>query len=381
MKKHITFIYPKMVMGGAEKVLIRMLKCIDPNKYDINIILTKSGGELESEIPEYVSVEYCTVSSPVEDLKKLKLKKLIKGIYYRLRIRIAKTYEEKSYWTSKVYILPDTVSKDCVVVYSHLNFLSICLGAASNAKKKILWVHMGFRDNLNKDLYNRMLEKYEKVFCVSNYAKTNFNELFPDHTYKSDIFYNIVDVDKITTDSLAPIRTQLKKHSIVTAGRLDLQKGQLLIPETTRKLLDNGYEVYWYLIGEGSLREEIEAKIKAHNVEKHVILLGNQSNPFPYVARCDIYAQPSSYEGYCTTTNEARVLAKPTIVFDIPSMHEQFISGINGLIIDSTVESLYQGIKYMLDHPEVCLKFTEKLKEQDYSNRDELNKLYSFLEA
>ena len=155
-----------------------------------------------------------------------------------------------------------------------------------------------------------------------------------------------------------------------------------MIPKTARILLDAGYNIHWYLVGDGELREEIEEAIQKYNVQSHVILLGSKMNPYPYIKNCDIYVQPSFSEGYCTTTVEAKILCKPIVTTDAPGMREQFINGENGLIVDSmTPEALAKGIKMLLAHPEVMEKFQDALKKESYDNSKELRKLYDFMES
>jgi hypothetical protein len=63
-------------------------------------------------------------------------------------------------------------------------------------------------------------------------------------------------------------------------------------------------------------------------------------------------------------------------------MREQFVSGVNGLIVDAmTPEALFEGIKTLIDHPEMRKKFVENLKNEGYDNSKELQKLYDFIES
>jgi len=179
-----------------------------------------------------------------------------------------------------------------------------------------------------------------------------------------------------------PIDVEMKGLNILTVGRLSTEKGQQMIPATVRLLLDAGYDVHWYLVGDGPLRETIEAEIEKYNVQDHVILLGTQMNPYPYIKNCDIYVQPSFSEGYCTTTMEAKILHKPIVTTDAPGMREQFVSGENGLIVDAmTPQALFEGIRTLLDHPELCQKFVGNLEKETFDNREELQKLYDFIES
>lgn len=95
-----------------------------------------------------------------------------------------------------------------------------------------------------------------------------------------------------------------------------------------------------------------------------MILLGNQRNPYGYLKDCDLYVQTSIYEGYCTTTNEAKVLKKPVITTDVSGAREQFVNNITGWIVDINEEAIYQKIKEVLNNKEMC-RFIVKNLEKD----------------
>ena len=60
MKKKILFVNESLTLAGGEKSLIALLSKLDPDKYEIDLQLFRYGGELDSFIPEYV-----TISPPI----------------------------------------------------------------------------------------------------------------------------------------------------------------------------------------------------------------------------------------------------------------------------------------------------------------------------
>ncbi len=174
----------------------------------------------------------------------------------------------------------------------------------------------------------------------------------------------------------------MNKISLCTVGRLSPEKGQTLIPKTARMLKDAGYGIHWYLVGDGPDREVLEKLICEHGVGDSVFLLGTKSNPYPYMKQCDIYVQTSFSEGYCLTTAEASVLCRPVVTTNLPVMKEQFVSGENGLIVEEmTSEALFDGIRYLIDNPDIRQKFVDSLKNKTWDNAEELKKLYAFFDS
>lgn len=211
-----------------------------------------------------------------------------------------------------------------------------------------------------------------KMFCdLYNYPD---NRLF--------VLHNLCDELKIQQRAKSSINFTYRQNSILTVGRLSPEKGQDMVPRATRLLLDAGYDIHWYLVGDGPLRAAIEQECEKYDVTDRVILLGTQENPYPYIKNCDIYVQTSLSEGWCLTVQEARILHKSIVVTPLPVMHEQIRHGENGLIAeDVTPEALCKSIKTLLDHPEMCEKFVEVLKTEKHDNTDELQKLYDIIES
>jgi glycosyltransferase involved in cell wall biosynthesis len=254
------------------------------------------------------------------------------------------------------------------------------------ARKRILWVHgRNVLKKKNNKFFERIYRKFDKIFCVSQDTKQEFCATFPSCKEKTEVFCNLIDVENILQNSMAftPEEMMSEKHiNICTVGRLAQIKGQGMVPKTVRLLLDAGYQIHWYLVGDGNFREQIMEECRTYHVEDHVYLLGTKENPYPYMKACDIYVQPSYSEGYCTTTVEAKILCKPVVTTPAPGMNEQFVSGENGLIVDAmTPEALFEGIRTLIDHPELRDKFVENLKGEVCNNSGELEKLYAFIEG
>ena len=166
-----------------------------------------------------------------------------------------------------------------------------------------------------------------------------------------------------------------KGTRILTIGRLDYQKGYDLAVKICSKLKNDKYNIRWYACGEGNSRNEIEKLIKKYNLENEFILLGNQANPYGYLKDCDLYVQTSRYEGYCTTTNEARVFGKAIITTNVSGADEQFENDKTGLITEITIDSVYKNIKYLLENPDRKEYIENNLKKTFKEEETDIKKL------
>ena len=88
--------------------------------------------------------------------------------------------------------------------------------------------------------------------------------------------------------------------------------------------------------------------IEQYHVEDRVSLVGQRLNPFPFFKACDIYVQPSRYEGYCLTVAEARVFNKPIVATDFNGAREQLKNGESGIIVPCDVVALSEALDRLL---------------------------------
>ena len=98
------------------------------------------------------------------------------------------------------------------------------------------------------------------------------------------------------------------------------------------------------------------------------------------MADCDIYVQPSRFEGYCTTINEARILGCPIVATDVFGVDEQLSNLKTGMIVPVGEEGVYQGVRKLLDEPGVCESFRKNLSVLRVDTVSELNKLYALMQ-
>ena len=387
--KKIAFVMNEVDVGGVSTALIECLSKFDYSKYQVTVWVNAGQGALQSELCPQVEIKkWGLVDSRqilISQIKSLQITSVLKGVFYRLLTRATLSLPElNTIYNMKCLPMISDEYYDCIICYQGIS----CVVLANSlyrllGKKKVLWIHGDH--NRPKNLihfFSKIYGMFDKIFCVSETTRDDFCRQFPVVQNKTQVFYNLIPVDEILEKSKAPIDVALTNTAIVTVGRLSPEKGQQMIPQTTRLLLDAGYDVYWYLVGDGDLRETVESEIQKYDVAEHVILLGTQMNPYPYIKNCDIYVQTSLSEGWCLTVQEARILQKPIVTTPLPVMHEQIISGENGLIAEAvTPEALFEGIRTLLDHPELREKFVENLSHEVCDNSGELQKLYDFIES
>lgn len=386
--KNIIIMSEKMNMGGVEKALISMLELINYEKYNVTLLLTAIEGELICKIPNKVNIitfkefrdlnDKCVKKQVFDSFLKGNLVYCFKLIYYIWLYKIKGNLH--SLYKFKCESLPRVKEQyDLAISYQAPSMLpSVFVANNINSKKKVLWIHSSpSKSPCNIEYYKDSYEKYDKVFCVSQSVRDELISAFPSLKNKTDVFYNIIPIEEIISKSNIDggFSDNYEGIRILTIGRLSPEKGYNMAIKVCRKIIDSGYKIRWYICGEGGQRGELELLIKENKLEDSFILLGNKSNPYPYLKQCDIYVQTSYFEGYCTTTNEARVLRKPVITTDVSGAREQFINYENGIIVPVDDEEIYKALIEMIDNKKLRDKFIKNLSKIDFKGNNDMYKL------
>lgn len=115
-------------------------------------------------------------------------------------------------------------------------------------------------------------------------------------------------------------------------------------------------------------------------MEDNVVILGKKINPYPYIKNCDLYVQPSRYEGKAVTVREAQMLCKPVVITKFATSSSQLKDGYDGIIVPMDNQGCADGIAKLLNNKVLMQQLSENCAENDYSNSQEINKIYEIIE-
>jgi glycosyltransferase involved in cell wall biosynthesis len=177
-----------------------------------------------------------------------------------------------------------------------------------------------------------------------------------------------------------PIDFDKKGVTLVSVGRLNVQKGFDIAIDACKLLADRGIDVYWYILGEGEQRSILDEKIKSLGLENRFILLGIRENPYPYVSAADIYVQPSRFEGKSIAIDEAKILGKPIVVTNFPSVVDQIGHAHKGWIVKMNADAIAAGIAEVIQNREAREKLQANLASEKLGTRQEIEKLYAVID-
>ena len=415
IKPRILIAIHYMHLGGAEISLIGLLQALDPNKVDIDLFVYSHEGDLMKLIPEYVNIlpeipAYKMFERPMKEvLKKGQFSVFIARMKAKMRM---KSYLKKKHTSDRSAImgfLGDEVSKVVPDINPSVEYdLTISFLTPHNfvrdhvrAKKKICWIHTDYtRIDVNAELELPVWDSFDYIASISPDVTKTFLQIFPTLSPKIIEIENILSstfvrhrANEIETTDLVQQPTDLEQLSAVSyqqsvinllsIGRFCEAKNYDNVPDICKKTLgllkDKNIDIRWYIIGFGADENLIRQKIVEAGMQEHVIILGKKSNPYPYIKSCDIYVQPSRYEGKSVTVREAQMLCKPVVVTNYTTASSQIQNGIDGVIVPMDNENCAKGLAEFILDTEKQQHIIEYLKTHDYGNVEEVEKIYSLI--
>jgi glycosyltransferase involved in cell wall biosynthesis len=94
---------------------------------------------------------------------------------------------------------------------------------------------------------------------------------------------------------------------------------------------------------------------------------------------CDIYVQPSRYEGNCVAVREAQILGKPVVITNYSTALSQINDGKDGVIVPLDNQKCAEGIIKLILDSELQNRIKNSLKLNDYGNEKDVNLIYDLL--
>jgi len=395
-KKRIFIFAHSLEIGGAERALLGLLNSFDYSNYDVDLFLLRHNGELMDLIPRKVNLisenpRYSSIGTPIASViksgnidiaifrtyAKLKAKKFDKKMGYQNSLAV---FEYSHKYTKN--LMPSMSDKKYDLAISFLIPHYFVIDKV-NAKKKIAWIHTDY-SFLELDIESelKMWGAYDNIISISDDVTKAFLTKFPSLENKIYLIENITSKSFIM-EQADMFETQQKMNSninLLSVGRFSDAKNFDNIPEIASIIKSKGIDFKWYIIGYGGEEPVIRSKIKEFGMEDTVIILGKKENPYPYIKACDIYVQPSRYEGKAVTVCEALILNKPVVITDYPTSHSQIHNGFDGIIVPMDNEGCAEGLANVIKDKNLQNKLIENMKLTDYSNEHEIEKLYALID-
>lgn len=392
-----------MEIGGAERSLLGLLDSIDYKKYQIDLFLCSHRGEFMKLINKNVNLlpedkKATDIAVPITNVIKhgnidIVIGRVIASILskiYLTRNKIEKPsivpIENSHKFTYKfINRINEDITYDLAISFLEPHYI---VTNKVNAKKKIAWIHTDYMsiDSDIKEGY-KVWDSYDNIIAISEDCRNNFLKKFPNLKNKIVLVENIISKDFLLEQSkLMDISSEINNNDresikLLSIGRFSEAKNFDNIPEICKFILEKGINIKWYIMGYGGDENLIKHNIEKYKLQENVILLGKKENPYPYIKACDIYVQPSRYEGKAVAVREAQILNKPVVITDFPTSKSQLKDGFDGVIVPIDNQGCAEGICNLIKDKELQQRLIENTKITDYTNKQELEKIYALLEG
>lgn len=345
----ILFLIHDLSVGGAEKVLVNLVNNMDKSKFDITVMTLFDVGVNKQFLNTDIKYKSC-------------FKHPIPGNSHYMKLLSPKQLYK---WLIKG-------DYDIVISYLEGPCARIVAGAPDNVKV-VSWIHSTIDSKKILARSFRSVREAKKCYSrlnmnvfVSKDLYACFSKVCPINNYT--VLYNTIETDTIIKKSYEPVDQPHfpdKTFNWCGVGKLVSTKGFDRMLKIQKRLLNEGFNVHFHALGIGPLENELKQYCIDNGIESSVTFWGYQTNPYKYVANCDLYVCASFAEGFSTAATEALIVGTPVCTVEVSGMKEML--GENneyGVITDNNEESLYKAVKQLIETPALLEHYRQQAIER-----------------
>ncbi len=391
--KRILFINRYFEVGGIQSSLINMANSLC-DEYDIDMLVYYPEGALKNRLDPRINIiepswrlKALGMSSLKETYRSGSLKvflfRLFGALWSRIfnnRLPISHAVKHQKKLTGyDLAVAYRTETRKELVISGYARVLDKCV----EAKKKAVWVHCDAEKlNVSKEFNEGFYCFADKIVGVSQSVMKAFESVHPALADKMDFCYNFMDYEKLISKSNEeqPIKYPEDKFICFSASRLSEEKGLVRAISAFAPIFKEHSDVLWYIAGDGPERENIEAAIKAANLDGRIVLLGNQKNPYPYMKNADLLLSLSFHEAAPMVYMEAKALHVPVFSTKTSSTAEMLKDGVEDFICENSEEGIRNRFSEIMENREKILRAKKSLEGYKGSNDDSLRKIAEWSE-
>ena len=288
-KIRVTFVLPSFAGGGAERVVLTLLRYLNRTRFAPSLVVLSGEGPLRYAVPEDLSVT---------DLARPRLRHAWSNLGPALRA------------TDPDIVLP---------TISHINLATLMqrrklaphtriVARESNTPSASLGATRWPR--LYRVLYRRYCRRADTILCPSQLVSDEFASAFDIAPDRLAVLPHPVDAVTIRAKSSVPQRVSGAGLRFVAAGRLTHQKGFDRLIEILPRLPS---DTHLTLLGEGEDHATLMAQSERLGLRDRITFAGFVREPWPHYAGADAFLLPSRWEGMPNAALEALAVGTPVI--------------------------------------------------------------------
>ncbi|MDR2524927.1 MAG: glycosyltransferase [Oscillospiraceae bacterium] len=374
----LLFVMPNLTSGGAEKSLVTLLRVLGERhdageRFAVDLLLLEKQGLFLPQVPPWVRVLDFgeTYKRFTGDWKRALPYFLPRGRLDLLlaRVRYARAFHAPPgerpmrVWNALRYALPRLRHRyTAAIAYLEGNATWYCAEKV-RAAHKLSFFHSDYQNFMAQyAMDKKSFAAFDTIVGVSSDCVRILQEIFPEYASRISCVENIVS--PVLLRSLArqadPPWQPANTPAILTVARLDSCKGVDIAIRACALLRKAGVALRWYVLGGGD-PFALQTLIAEQGVTDCFFLLGERENPYPALAACDLYVQPSRFEGKSIALEEAKALGKPIVTTRYGTVANQITDGVTGVLADISPEDLADKIKALLENAPLRQRLQENL--------------------
>lgn len=154
---------------------------------------------------------------------------------------------------------------------------------------------------------------------------------------RTRVIANGIDTERLTKQTPVDLRQRLKLPQdcflLATVASLIPRKGVDLLIDAVAQLIEQAVPARLAVIGDGPEQLRLRQQIQSLHLEKHVFLLGEQSNVFGLIQNVDLFVSGAREEVFGLVLAEAGLAALPVVAPAVGGIPSVVADGISGKLV------------------------------------------------
>jgi glycosyltransferase involved in cell wall biosynthesis len=350
-KLHILHIIPTLKKGGAERLVIDIVRSLlSYDEIRVQVVLFEPNIEYDvSDLTDTIVIIPSSVQLSILKKNRLHIKELQQYID-KFQPDIVHTHLFEAEMVSRSCSYPSakwfTHAHDRMASFQGLEIVDLI-------KKRSLTNYAEKRYLLNRYQHNGG----NHFIAISQHIQQFLIDVLPNALRNVILLPNAIDVNRFRKPEL-PVKTERQKQcELVTVGRLDQNKNHSFLIDVVRLLKNQGIPVHLNIIGEGVERQQLEEKVERKKLSNEVTFLGAQERVEECLWPATIYVHSALSEGFGLTLIEAMASGLPVVSLDGGGNRELIVEGKNGFLIkDRDPIKFAERIAYLWTNQEIRLE-------------------------
>lgn len=144
---------------------------------------------------------------------------------------------------------------------------------------------------------------------------------------------NVAAVATLAESAESDVNANGERLTVVCVGRLAAQKDPLTLVAAARQLVEEIPQLHVVWVGDGDMREEVDAAVLDAGLSRNWTTTGWVRNPFPWLRRADVFTLLSRYESFGYATLEAMALGRAVVATDVAGSRDLVVHGETGYLV------------------------------------------------